>query len=685
MPARSLALITVLALAAPAAAQPRLDALGDPLPPGAVARLGTVRLRHAGTVRASQFSPDGTRLASVDESGWLHLWDAATGKELWRVRCDARRGYVGSACLAFSPDGTLLAVALDGGEDTLHQRDAATGKELRALPGHAAPALAAVFVDAGKTLVTAHNDGAICRWDVATGKRTDRWQPLDEPKAAGEEKPRLISILYGVIDTTGEHVALAVRWDIGDSRHLDELLVLHPGQRKVLWRVKLASRRYEVPAAFSADGKLIAVTAAKAHVALHETANGNVRREFNESAPVNGVLFAAQPETLVVVLDTTEVRIYNPDTLKLRLAFMTGDDGPSRIPLGAVALAAGAKTLAFSPTPRLLAIWDARAVKQLAGERGHVMPVTHVRFDPDGRRLWSSTPGPARRGSRLLTWDLGTAASVASSFFVSRLEGRGPGHFASWDQAWVVLAGDGGVRVTDRASAKVLVKVQAAENGFDVFYGSFSPGKRYLVLPIPSQRCWQILDAATGKEVSRLELDYEVHFAAGRFGFSPDEQLLAFADRQANLHVVDVATGKPRWHLPRPGNKPESDIWQAAFAFSPDGRFLAAWWSEGDGVRVWDLRTGKERLRLPSKPLSLDYRDRIGLAFSPDGCTLATTGLDGDNAVQLWEVASGRLRWTLAGHRGPVLALAFSPDGRLLASGSEDTTVLVWDVYGTMP
>jgi WD40 repeat protein len=85
------------------------------------------------------------------------------------------------------------------------------------------------------------------------------------------------------------------------------------------------------------------------------------------------------------------------------------------------------------------------------------------------------------------------------------------------------------------------------------------------------------------------------------------------------------------------------------------------------------VATGKERRRFP------DPADLRALAFSPDGKVLALGTVDG--SVRLWEAEGKELR-RLLGHRGPVTCLTFAADGRTLASGSYDTSVLLWNVSG---
>jgi WD40 repeat protein len=148
---------------------------------------------------------------------------------------------------------------------------------------------------------------------------------------------------------------------------------------------------------------------------------------------------------------------------------------------------------------------------------------------------------------------------------------------------------------------------------------------------------------------------------------NPDGHLLlGVKDKQAQLW--DVPAGRKRADLPG-----EFETANSGAVFSRDGRHLA--YSTADhAVHLWDVRAGAEVRVLRG------HRAHVrALAFSPDGKRLASGGRYPDNSVRLWSVPAGEEIPVRRGHQNEIATLAFSPDGARLASGSLDKTACLWD------
>jgi Tol biopolymer transport system component len=148
--------------------QIRTDQYGDPLPQGAVARLGTVRVQHSSIITTIAWSPNGKILATGEYIHPIRLWDVATGKEIRRIDGKARS-------LAWSPQRNILASGWDDEDRTVYLWDVESGKQVRQLIGHELHGVESLtWSPDGSTLASAGSDKTVRLWDIATGKEVHR-------------------------------------------------------------------------------------------------------------------------------------------------------------------------------------------------------------------------------------------------------------------------------------------------------------------------------------------------------------------------------------------------------------------------------------------------------------------------------------------------------------------------------
>jgi RNA polymerase sigma factor (sigma-70 family) len=642
--------------------QAHTDRYGDPLPPGALVRLGTVRLRHGPGVYSVAFAPDGKTLASTGGDGRVRLWDPATGKE---VRQLDRRPQHEATFAVFAPDGKTLAA---GGPQErragakaetrpVYLWDVATGREVRRLPGHEGSLCSAAFAPDGKLLAAATQEGVVRFWDLPTGKELRRvrggggsiaFSPDGKLLASAGGSPRFAADgkerLPGGGDIRIWEVATGrqVRRLAGDQGAVTAVAFAAGGKTLAsgsedgtvrLWQVRTGKelrtlthgqprtdRTGGVPAlAFSPDGSVLASGGADGTVLLWDAASGKpLRRLTGHRWWVFCLAFAPDGKTLASGSWDGTVRLWDPATGAERLPF---DEHQSWV---RAALSPDGSLLATGSADGTLRLWDPATGKRRLRCRGHEGGIRCVTLSPDGRALAS---GGGDMVVRL--WDVVTGREVR------QLEGH-----------------------------------EKARSYDDVSSVAFSPDGKVLASAGSHDRTIRIWDTATGRELRRVRQD-----GTSAAVFSPDGKTLAAGGWDGKIHLWDVGTGKEvRVIEPQRDSGGGPPIINSV-AFSPDGRTLASG-SHDETVRLWDVATGAERRRLKG------HQGVVwSVAFSPDGKLVASGSRD--ETVRLWEVATGQEVHRLRGHSGWVLSVAFSPDGKVLVSGGNDSTALVWTLSPT--
>ncbi len=425
--------------------------------------------------------------------------------------------------------------------------------------------------------------------------------------------------------------------------------------------------------AFSSDGDRLAAAASTGDVWLWDLATGKALLEitiFLSEEPVfpdpyhriTCVAFSPDGQTLAAGAADGQIRLIDAATGEI-LASLDGHGGA----VTGVAFKPNGGVLLSTDTYSTLKIWDVATRKLLPSIEAHGRRMGGLLFQEDGRLLtwrddtvWEENPGsnPWLRVSRVYT---GTILA------------------ASHDGEWLAIYNnlqphDLHMELWETNGAEPLFELEGEPETWGIgawdvtgfFVAAFSPDNR-LLAAAGSGGLW-IWDTQTGNPMKKLLGGFAGIPVILKLEFSPGGRLCAAYDTRQILQVWNTDTGQ----LVREFH----NISAEQFTFSPSGLWLVAAigdsWSDTRELVVWDIATAQI---VQSLPIAGDDFG-TSLAFSPDGSLLAVGSDDG--MIYIWDTATFQLLVTLSGHRGSVERLAFSNDGRILASAGSDGTVRLW-------
>jgi hypothetical protein len=225
-------------------------------------------------------------------------------------------------------------------------------------------------------------------------------------------------------------------------------------------------------------------------------------------------------------------------------------------------------------------------------------------------------------------------------------------------QRAVSTAADGTLRVWETADGKELQKIKPADGPITLALFTRDGKLMGARNADPTLKTW---DLKTGEEVSRLQIAGGVRV----FGVIGEGKTLAVACSDGLLRFYDLASGK----LLR--QSPEGAGTVMTFRTMWDGKLIMTRSTDGK-VRLWEGASAKKVTELTVGGTSL-----LSATLLPDGRTLA---IGQPGGVKLWDLATDKERGQIKGHDGDVVRLTTSADGKLLATGSTDTTILLWEL-----
>ncbi|GAK58731.1 WD-repeat protein [Candidatus Vecturithrix granuli] len=636
---------------------------------------------HSGEIITLLWSSDGRTLISGSWDETIRIWNAESG-ELSRTL----EGYHGNANLmAWSPDGVMLASSFC--DETIHLWNIQSGERIQVLEGHTNRLLCLCFSPDGHLFASKSYDGTVHL------RRCDTWELvaiLAEPSNS----------IFGGLAFHPHNTFLATRG------HHEEWISL--------WRLD-----YErlLGTGFQAEPEIPVVASQEPPI---------LTEKYEE--PFRNILRETEPQGLILLhtLDTADLFVselaWSPDgkilaagTLERAIQFW--QEGYSDRQYTGVGHESYVYSIAWSPDSSLLAsgaadrtirLWDGRNGVLLATYQGHENDVSAVAWSPDGRLLASGS-----RDQTVRLWDSQNGQILAV------LEGhQGPVYSVAWSPDGQLLASasyDKIIHIWESERQTLWQTLKIHDSAVSIV--AWSPDAQWLVSGSFDNtiRFW---NRRIGRQTQILESHTDTILGVR---FAPDGRTLASKSYDNTVRLWDCASGELLTVL----SEPTAVLNFGGLAFHPCESILATHGKGDKGIRIWQVNyqnlgairerrtsSAAEIRYLPGQPefsaqievpvkigepepkkvatattpqgFTLQYvlrghQDIISpLEWSPDGRVLASGSADA--MICLWDEHTGELLKTLSGHQDRISSLSWAPDSQQLAAGSMDTTISVWNV-----
>ncbi len=393
--------------------------------------------------------------------------------------------------------------------------------------------------------------------------------------------------------------------------------------------------------AYSPDGRQIASGSWDQTVHLWDTQTG--KRTFHRlllhAWHVLSVAYSPNGQQIASASDDKMVRLWDAQTGYI-LHTLEGHTEA----VASIVYSPDGRQIASGSRDNTVRLWDTQTGQEIHTLKGHTASIRNVAYSPDGRQIVSGSDDNTVR-----LWSMGTGQEIRTltghnSSIIGLAYSPDGQQIASGslDRAvrlWGAQTGQISPALTDNTGRIISVVV--------------SPDGRQLVIG-SGDRTVRLWDAQTGEVL---------HTLTGHTGyiqsvaFSPDGRQITSGSNDETVRLWDAQTGEALYTLIGHIDSIKSVV------FSPDSQQIASC-SNDTTVRLWDTQTGQEIHRLANPKHSIQICE-----YSPDGQLTAP----------LWDMITHEII-PLVGHTSSVNSLVYSPDGRQIASGSDDATVLLWDV-----